>query len=79
VLAGVVVGVQQPARLEGQAAAADAAVEPVAQALDELDLGVEARTPRPRQAGPVGLGRGAALGQGGEGVADLLQRCGWTR
>ena len=72
-LRGLVAGVGQGAGLEAQAAAADAAVEPVAQPLDPLDLLVEARPPGLAQPVPVGLGRRPAVGEGGEGRADLLQ------
>ena len=56
-----VAGVDQRAGAQAEAAAADAAVEPVAQQLDPADLLVEARPPRPAEPGPVGLGRRAAL------------------
>src|SRR5690606_38927799 len=73
VLSGVVVGVEQAAGPQRQAAAADAAVEAVAQALDEGDLLVEAGAPGARDAGPVVLGGGARVGQLGQGVADLVE------
>ena len=66
-------GVGQGAGLEAQAAAADAAVQPVAEPLDPLDLLVEARPPGLAEPGPVGLGRHPAVGQGGQRVADLLE------
>ena len=69
----LVAGVVQRARLEAQAAAADAAVELVAQPLDPLDLLVEPRPPGAAEPGPVGLGRRAVLGKGGEGLADLVE------
>lgn len=73
-LAGRVAGVPDPAHAEREAAAADAAVERVAQAGEHLDLLVEPGAPRAGEAGPVGGGRRALLGQAGERGADLAQR-----
>src|SRR5690606_10089909 len=69
----LVVGVQQPAAVERQAAAADAAGQLVAQALEGGDAGVEALAPRLREPVPVG-GRGrAGVGQPCQHRADLLE------
>src|SRR5690606_21181576 len=74
VLAGHVARVEQPARLERQAAAPDAAVEAVAQRLEQPDLRVQAGAPRRREPSPVLVVRSAVVGQGVERLADLLQR-----
>src|SRR5690606_25576260 len=57
-----------------KAAAADAAVQLVAQALQPPDPGVQVAPPLPRQALPVGPGRDPVLRQGRQGLADLCQR-----
>lgn len=68
-----VVGVGQGAGVQGQAAAADAAGEVVAQA-DELgDARVEFVAPLFGDGGPVGAGGGAVVGEGFEGLADAGQ------
>src|SRR4051812_1985069 len=54
----VVVGVRQAAPLQGQAAAADAGVEAVAELRQRVDLVVEPSAPRPGQPRPVGPVRG---------------------
>src|SRR5688572_6909245 len=68
-----VAGVAQRALLQAQTAAADAAVEPVAEQLDASDLLVEPLPPVPAQLGPVGLGGGAVLRQRRHGLTDLVQ------
>ena len=68
-----VAGVGQCAGVQGQAAAADAAGEVVAQA-DELgDACVEFVAPALGDAGPVGAGGGAVVGEFLEGLADAGQ------
>ena len=62
----LVVGVEQPAEPEREAAAADAAVQAIAQPLEQGDLVVEAGSPRRREPFPVLRGRGAVLGERGE-------------
>src|SRR5207237_1332800 len=68
-----VVGVEQAAELEREAAAPDAAVEPVAEPLEHRDLMVEAGAPRPREALPIVGVRGPVLGERGEGRPDFLE------
>jgi len=58
-----VAGVHEPAELEGEASAADASAEPVAQMLELRDLVVEILAPCRRQALPVPSSRRAVLGQ----------------
>src|SRR3712207_4065297 len=69
----LVVGVGQPARLEAQAPAADAAVQPVPQQLDPADLLVEPGPPGVAEAVPVGLGRRTPIGKGRERRPDLVE------
>src|SRR5690606_36012904 len=59
---------------EGQAAAADASGQAVAQADQLLDAVVEVRAPGGRDRLPVALGGGAPLGQAIEFGLDLAQR-----
>src|SRR5690606_17936280 len=72
--AEAVVGVGEGAAVEGEAAAADAVGEVVAEPLELLDAVVELAAPGGRQVGPVVAGRGAAFRQFGEGRLDGLER-----
>ncbi len=73
-MCGLVVGVEQLAVPEGQAAAADAPVETVPEALEDPDLMVDAGSPRSGQARPVLVVRCAVLGQRRKGGTDLVKR-----
>src|SRR5918996_4230724 len=70
---GLVVGVQEPAGVDGQAAAADAGREPVAQRLERRDLPVEVVAPAAREPLPVAAGRGSVGGERCERAADPLE------
>ena len=69
-----VVGVPDRARLERQAAAADAAVEVLAEPLQRRDLLVQTWAPAGSQVGPVVAVRCAPLGQQLERRLDLGER-----
>jgi len=71
---GGVVRVPDATGAERQAAAPDALAEVVAQTCEHRDLLVEAGAPRLGQAGPVGGGRCALLGQVGQRRANLVER-----
>src|SRR5216684_2617717 len=70
----LVVGVEQPACLERQTAAADARRQPAADRLERRDALVELAAPAAREPFPVALRRRAALRQGVEGGANALER-----
>src|SRR6266498_331295 len=70
----LVVGIEQTARLEREAAAADARVEPSADRLERLDAHVELLAPAAREPLPVALRRRASLGKGVERATDPLER-----
>src|SRR5262249_30088353 len=69
-----VAGVGQCARLQAQAAAADAGCEVGAQALQVQDAVVEVLAPACGEFGPVLAGRHAIGGQGDQGLADAGER-----
>ncbi len=65
--------VEQTAPLQAEAAAADTAIEAVAEPLDLADLLVEAFTPVPRETGPVCACRRTFAWEFREGVAYLCE------
>ena len=69
-----IVRVGETAAVEGQAAAADAALEPGPQQLELGDPSIDARDPGARQTRPVPPGGRAVGGELGELRADLLER-----
>src|SRR6476659_3974860 len=69
----LVVGVVERTGAQAQAAAADAAVELVAQPLDALDLLVQPGPPGAAEPRPVRLGGRPVLRQGGQRVGDLVE------
>ena len=71
--AGLVLGIGQTAPLQTEAAATDAAVQPIPQPLETLDLLVQPGPPAPGQPRPVGLGRRPALGQCRQRNGDLIE------
>ena len=71
---GLVVGVQQLALVDREAAAADAGGQALAQGLQGLDACVEVVTPAARQALPVAPARRSARRQARECGADLDER-----
>src|SRR3954471_24390484 len=73
-LGEAVVLVVEVAALEAETAAADAAVEIVAEALEFRDAFVEPATPGLRQLAPVGARRRTVLGQRVERLLDLGER-----
>src|SRR5690606_15800382 len=72
-LGGAVVGVEHAADVEREAAAADAGVEVVAEALEERDALVEERAPAGGEPFPLARRGGAFLGEGGERGADVVE------
>src|SRR4051794_28382888 len=74
VLAEAVVRVDEAAAVDGEASAADAPGEVVAQLLEAPDAVVELLAPLRREPLPVRAGRGAPVGQGVERGPDLGQR-----
>ncbi len=70
---GAVARVAEPAPVERQAAAADAGVELVAQALEEADALLQHRSPGGGKPLPVARAEAVVSGQGGQGLADLLE------
>jgi hypothetical protein len=69
-----VVRVEQGTRREGEAAAADAAREPVANRAERLDTLVELTAPTAREAGPVALRRGPLARERVERTTDAIER-----
>src|SRR3954451_22298824 len=70
---GPVVAVVQGAGAQAQAAAADAAVELVAEPLETFDLGIDARPPAAGEPCPVRARGRPAFRQRGQRLGDLLQ------
>src|SRR5437868_7169736 len=70
----LVVGIEEAARLQGQAPAPDARREPAANRLERRYALVQLRAPRTGQALPVALRRRPVGGQGVQRLADPLQR-----
>src|SRR5947208_14832030 len=71
---GLVVGVEQVALVDREAAAADARRQAVAEGLQSLDAVVEVVAPLVREPLPVLAARGAASGEAVKCLADLGQR-----
>ena len=69
-----VVGVGQVARVQGQATAADAVGQVIAQTSELFDAGVEFVAPLGGDRGPVLAGGGAVVGQLVQGLTDAGQR-----
>jgi len=67
----IVPGIAQGTGLEREATTTDAAVELIAKAGESLDAVVEVGTPTAGEFVPVFGGRGALIGEGCEGFADL--------
>src|SRR4051794_26285674 len=69
-----VLGIGEAARLQRQAAAADALREPCLQSLQLLDPCVDASRPAPRQLCPIRPIRHAVVRKSGEFRSDLVER-----
>ncbi len=72
-LGRLVVGVQELAGVDREAAAADAGREPVAECLEGGDAPVDVLTPAAGEPLPVAAGRGAVSGEGREGGTDPFE------